>query len=444
MPPVPMAASGLPAMPSSPKASTASRETITIWISPTAVSIGANGSPSVRRRVSSSLTSNWSTLAKRSLQMNSGLSWPKRCEPEGGVFGDELAAVQRRLVLPVHVRLDVVDEGEVIDDLGQLRHRRGEHAAVIEVVEVVVDRENGAVEAAVVGDGRVEDAAVEPKHGDGTSLPRAGGRGLLLVLFRGHGRALGGLLGRVGGLLGGGDGCRGGLGGGFGGLLGRGGGRAGGGGRLSGGGRSRSGGLGSGVDGGLGGRRGGGAGLDGGSRVAGGLGGGLGRLGGRSPRRLRRRLITGRGCGVGGLGGRGRGGFRGGGRVGGVLRLGRLGGQGGGVCRSGGGLRGRVGGLPRGVCRLGGGVCRLSRDGRRGLGVGGARLPGGDGRGGGLFRGRGGPFGGCGPGVRLVVVAAADQGEAGCANAQPSRWLPTWCGARSSAVAGRSNSCGRS
>ena len=82
MPPVPMAASMSLAMPSSPKASTASREIITIWVSPTAVSSGANTSLSVRRRVSSSATSNWSTPAKRSLQMNSGLSWPKRWSPK--------------------------------------------------------------------------------------------------------------------------------------------------------------------------------------------------------------------------------------------------------------------------------------------------------------------------------------------------------------------------
>ena len=74
MPPVPMAASGLVAMPSSPKASTASREIISIWISPTAVSSGANTSFILRRRVSSSVTSYWSTLEKRSVQMNSGWS----------------------------------------------------------------------------------------------------------------------------------------------------------------------------------------------------------------------------------------------------------------------------------------------------------------------------------------------------------------------------------
>ena len=82
MPPVPTAASMLLAMPSSPKASTASRETITICVSPTAVSSGANGSLSVRSRVSSSVASNWSMPAKRSLQMNSGWSWPKRWSPK--------------------------------------------------------------------------------------------------------------------------------------------------------------------------------------------------------------------------------------------------------------------------------------------------------------------------------------------------------------------------
>ena len=74
MPPVPMAASPLVAMASSPKASTTSRAIISIWISPTAVSIGANGSLSVRRRVRSSGIPNSSTTEKRSLQMNSGLS----------------------------------------------------------------------------------------------------------------------------------------------------------------------------------------------------------------------------------------------------------------------------------------------------------------------------------------------------------------------------------
>ena len=58
-----MAASMLLAMPSSPKASTASRETISTWISATAVSSGANGSFALMCRVSSSGTSNWSTLA---------------------------------------------------------------------------------------------------------------------------------------------------------------------------------------------------------------------------------------------------------------------------------------------------------------------------------------------------------------------------------------------
>ena len=146
--------------------------------------------------------------------------------------------------------------------------------------------------------------------------------------------------------------------------------------------------------------------------------------GGGSRRRPRRRLITGRGCGGGRIGGsRGRG-FRGGGRVGGVLRLGRLGGQGGGRIGGAGRLRGGVGGFAGGGGgfaggggRVGRGVCRPGRDRSCGLGFGGARIPGGDRRGGGLFRGRGGPFGRHGPGVGLVVVAAADQRKAGRSNA---------------------------
>ena len=123
-----------------------------------------------------------------------GVVLAEALESEGGVLGDELAAVQRRLVLPVHVRLDVVDEGDVIDDLGQLRHRRGEHPALIHVVEVVVDREDAAVEAAVVGDGRVEDAAVAPEEGDDASAFRAAvgglGGGLLCLLLFVGGRRL--------------------------------------------------------------------------------------------------------------------------------------------------------------------------------------------------------------------------------------------------------------
>ena len=115
---------------------------------------------------------------------------------EDGIFGNELTPVQRGLVLPVHVRLDVVDEVEVIDDLGQLRHRGGEHAAVIDVVEVVVDREHDAVGAAVVGDRRVEDAAVaNPAETEDASGLRAAvcclSSGLLRFLLLLGGRGLG-------------------------------------------------------------------------------------------------------------------------------------------------------------------------------------------------------------------------------------------------------------
>ena len=128
--------------------------------------------------------------------------------------------------------------------------------------------------------------------------------------------------------------------------------------------------------------------------------------------------VAGRGCGVGSLGGSRGSGFGSGGRVGGVLRLGRLGGQGRGRhAAAAAACDGRGGGLACGVGRLGcRGIGRFSGDRGGGLGFGGARIPGGDGRGSGLFRGRGGPFGSHGPGVGLVVVAAADQGEAGCSN----------------------------
>ena len=307
------------------------------------------------------------------------------------------------------------------DGVDPLRHGEMGGHGVIAGIQLKGCAEDGAI-GEVVGEAaaavRIQAAAVVSGCGDDRGVqidlverPGHGEVGVLAGDFGGDGRRsrAGGLPGRLGGLLGGGDGSRGGLSRGFGGLLGGGGGRPGGGGRLPGG--FRRGGCGSRglVDGGLGGLGGGRPGLDRRSRVAGGLGSGLGGLRG-GVRDGRGCGVTGRGCGVGSLGGSRSRGFRGGGRVGGVLRLGRLGGQGGRVGRSGGRLRGRVGGLPRGVGRLGGG-------GRGGLGLSGARLPGGDGRRRGLFRGRRGAFGGHGPGVGLVVVAAADQREAGYTNA---------------------------
>ena len=99
---------------------------------------------------------------------------------------------------------------------------------------------------------------------------------------------------------------------------------------------------------------------------------------------------------------------------------------------------------PPRVGRVGRGVCRLGRDGGRGLGFGGARIPRGDGRGSGLFRGGSGPFRRRGPGVGRVVLPRSRPGRGRLHQRRPWRWLPTWRDARSSAVAGWSNTSGGS
>ena len=110
-------------------------------------------------------------------------------QAEDGVFGGELAAVQRRLVVPEDIRLDRVDEVQLVDDLGQVGHAAGDHEALVEVVEPVVDLVDAGVGAAVDGDGGVEDAAVrhhDPHVAAVLGLPLGGGlrdRRRLLRIF---------------------------------------------------------------------------------------------------------------------------------------------------------------------------------------------------------------------------------------------------------------------
>ena len=85
----------------------------------------------------------------------------------------------------MNVGLDVVDEVELVDHFGQFGHGVGQDIAFVEVVDEVVDLEDGGVGAAVDGDGRVEEAAVVAGDIDEAAVLRAAGR----------------LLGRGGGLL---------------------------------------------------------------------------------------------------------------------------------------------------------------------------------------------------------------------------------------------------
>ena len=281
------------------------------------------------------------------------------------VGGEDRAVVERRRNhrRPDRDGIDPLRRGERWDRIaiaGILVHGRVEDGAM----RVVVGGAAGTrlIQAPAVLAGRGDDRGVQ------IDLVERPGHGELVGLGHAARDDRGGLPGRLGGLLGGGDGSRGGLGGGGGGL--------------PGGGRSRSRGVGRGL--------GGGGGRSGvlGARLAGGGGGGFRGIGGRLRDGGGARVAGGPGR-VGRIACRIGGGLGGSGRLGRVIRFGRFGRhRGGGFGGFGGAARG-IGGVARGL-RRGCGVARRGVDRRR--------------------------VDDCRPGV-IVVVAAADQREAGRSNA---------------------------
>ena len=235
----------------------------------------------------------------------------------------------------------------------------------------------GVVVGGAAGTRLIHAPGVGGDHGDDRGvqidLVERPGHGELGVLGHVHAgldgrrRRAGGLPGRLGGLLGRRDGGRGSLG------------RCGG--RLAGGGCCRSRGIGRSLGGG-----GGGGGVLG-ARLPRGLGGGLGGIGGRLRDGGGARVARGPGR-LGRIGSRIGGRLGGSGRLFGVIRFGRFGRQGGGRLGGFGGAARGLGGVARGL-RRGRGVARRGVDRRR--------------------------VDDCRRGV-IVVVAAADQGQAGRAN----------------------------